>query len=93
MIQPLSGNQIREISVLLDQFIIGPFLDDRALIHHQYAVTVADCRQTVRYYDTGTVQLVQCLGYLFLCFIIKRAGSLVENQDLWLWRKKPYQSD
>ncbi len=83
VIEALPVDLLREITVLSDQFVIGPRLDDLAVIHHQDAVTVADGGQAVRDHDAGAFQLVQRFGHLLLRFVVQRAAViLVLLQDL-----------
>ena len=50
-IQPLTADQVREEAVLLDQFFVGPVLNDPALVQDQDPVTVTDGRKAVGYDD------------------------------------------
>ena len=71
-IQPLPLNQLGKIAVQSDQLIIVSFLDDLAAVKDEYAVTVAYCRKSVSYDDTGAAHFVKSLADLLLCLVVKR---------------------
>jgi hypothetical protein len=46
------------------------------------SVTVTDGREAVGNNNTGAAHGVQGVGYLPLCFIIRRAGGFIKDQQL-----------
>src|SRR5659263_205685 len=70
-------------SVLCEQLLVSPLLDDRTMVHDKDVVSVSDGRETVGNDETGPPghQLCHCFLDAYFRSGIDTACSLIENQD------------
>ena len=66
------------------QLLIGAVLRDLALVHHDDAVALLDCRHAVCNHDARAAlhRPVQRLLHDLLALLVQSAGGLVEDHDL-----------
>src|SRR5713101_4436426 len=73
-------------AVLREQFLVGAFFDDRAVIHDQDQLRVADGGEPVGDNEAGSA--LHQLGHgplnLHLGAGVDAAGRFIENQYLWI---------
>ena len=88
-VEPLAGDQLGKCSARGQKFLVASILDDPSPVQNDDPVALSDGGQPVGNDDTGTAEPVQSLGYHFLRDVVKRAGSLVQDEQLRPRRNGP----
>src|SRR5215510_6644946 len=80
----LQSEQFRVQSPLVQQLIVRPVLDDRAVLEHDYAIGLAYGGEAMRYVDchSSVDQLLEPLEDLIFGSRVKRRSRLVQNKQL-----------
>ena len=87
------GDHLCIYSILnLKKFVMSAFLNDLSFVHHDYGVCISDGGQSVS--NNDSCDITKFLLHLFngflnltLVLFIQSTGSLVKEQDLWIFNE------
>ena len=82
MIRPLAFNQFRKTTIFLNQFFIGPVLQNAPLIQQKNPAAVSDSGKTVGDDNPGAGKGVQRFRDGLLRPVVQGGSGLVEDQDI-----------
>lgn len=87
----LNGIDLLIQRVGLQQLLVGVKSRYHTIVHHQYAVTVANAENALSDDDFCHVRQlsVQSLSYLGICSSVAGRGRVVEYQYLWFFQQCP----